>query len=167
MEAVVSRWHIAYFHSSGALEQSAAACMAQIFFFFSGGQKEATTGSFHCIASALARAVDTPRRLLRWILKRQYRKADSPIHYKASRITFSSDTVEPRETQFSAFLEMETIWPRLANSPRLCTHWQQRRCNSEKNKKKLKGPTEGISFCNWNLLDITQERRADLKHLGV
>lgn len=85
---------------------------------FSGGQKEATTGSFHCSAPALAHGVDT----LRWILKRQYKKVDSPIHYKASRITFSSDTVEPCETQYIVFLEMETIWPRLANSLRLRSH---------------------------------------------
>lgn len=52
---------------------------------------------------------------------------------------------------------METIWPRLANSPRLCTHWQQRWCNSEKTKR---DPPRGFFFCNWNLLDITQERRA-------
>lgn len=39
MEGVVSRWHIAYFRSSGAPEQSGSACVAQIFFFLSGEDK--------------------------------------------------------------------------------------------------------------------------------
>lgn len=57
--------------------------------------RRSTTGSFHHFAPALAHRVDTLYCLLRWVLKRQYRKVDSPIHYRASRITFSSDTVSP------------------------------------------------------------------------
>lgn len=60
--------------------------------------------------------------LLRCILKRQYKKVDSPIHYKASRITFSSDTEELWEIRYTAFLGMETVRPGLADSQRLLTH---------------------------------------------
>lgn len=91
-----------------------------------------TTGSFHNIASALTHSVDMLYCLLRWILKRQYRKVDSPIHYKASRITFSWDTVELWEIQYAVFLGMETVWPRLANSHRLCTYSQQKQFNTQK-----------------------------------
>lgn len=78
-----------------------------------------TMGSFRNIASALTHSVDMLYCLLRRILKRQYRKVDSPIHYKASRITFSWDTAELWEIQYTVFLGMETVWPRLANSQRI------------------------------------------------
>lgn len=124
------RWFFVQLRSTGA---DSTACLAQILGRTKGGNNRLI--SLHCFTTGTP-CVDTLYRPLRWILKRQYKKADSPIHYKASRITFSSDTVEPCKTQYTVFLEMETIWPRLANSLRLCPHWQQRRCYTKRKRKK-------------------------------
>ena len=87
---------------------------------FQKGQKGSTADLYQLIPSE-PHSVERLYCPLRWILKRQFKKVDSPIHYKASRITFSSKTEEPCETQFPVLQEMETIWHRLANSHRLCT----------------------------------------------